>query len=102
MDRVIPILAFVALVAAWHLFLYRQSGGRTWNPLWMAFSATVAAVVFLVAGTIGYTLDRHDRFVAHTAWTGGVIWWEIGVGLGAALLAVYLWRKGLQRILPAK
>jgi hypothetical protein len=100
MDRVIPILTFVALLAAWNLFLYRRSGGRAWNPLWMAFSATAAAVLFLVAGTIGYTLDRHDRFVAHTAWSGGVIWWEIGVGLGTALLAACLWRKGLQSIRP--
>jgi hypothetical protein len=100
MDRLIPILTIVALVAAWNLFLYRQSRGRAWSPLWMAFSATAAAVIFLVAGTIGYTLDRHDRFVAHTAWAGGVIWWEIGAGLGTALLAAYFWRKGLQSIRP--
>ena len=98
MDRVIPILTIVALVAAWHFFVYGQSHGRARSPLWMAFSATATAVVFLLAGTIGYTLNRHDRFVAQTAWTGGVIWWEVGVGLGAALLAVYFWRKGLQRI----
>ncbi len=97
MDSV-PVLTFVALLAAWNIFLYKRSGGRAWSPLWMAFSTTAAAVLFLVAGTIGYTLSRHDRFVADTAWAGGVIWWEIGVGLGAAILAAYFWRKGLQRI----
>ena len=76
MDSV-PVLTFVALLAAWNIFLYKRSGGRAWSPLWMAFSTTAAAVLFLVAGTIGYTLSRHDRFVADTAWAGGVIWWEI-------------------------
>jgi hypothetical protein len=98
MDRVIVVLTFVALLAAWNLFLYMQSGSRAWSPLWMAFSTTAAAVLYLVAGTIGYTLSRHDQFVAHSAWTGGVIWWEVGVGLGTALLAAYFWRKGLQKI----
>lgn len=98
MDRVIPLLMIVALIAAWNVFLYKRSDGRAWSPLWMAFSTTAAAALFLVAGTIGYTLSKHDRIVAHTAWAGGVIWWEIGVGFGAALLAVYFWRKGLQKI----
>lgn len=98
MDRVIPVLTLVALVVAWNVFLYRRSGGRAWSPLWMAFSTTAAAVLYLVAGTIGYTLSRHDQFVANTAWTGSVIWWEICVGIGAALVAVYFWRKGLQKI----
>jgi hypothetical protein len=101
MDRVIVVLALVALLAVWNVFLYKRSGGRAWSPLWMAFSATAAAVLFLVAGTIGYTLSRHDRFVAHSAWRDGVIWWEIGVGFGTAFLAAYFWRKGLQRIRAA-
>jgi len=56
LDSVIPVLTFVALLAAWNIFLYKQSGGRAWSPLWMAFSTTAAAVLFLVAGTIGSEL----------------------------------------------
>ena len=98
MARLIPILTIVALIAAWNFYLYKQSGGRTWSWLWMAFGTTSGSVLYLVAGTIGYTLDRHDRFVAHTPWTGRVIWSEIGTGLALALFAAYCWRKGLQRI----
>jgi hypothetical protein len=40
-------------VALWTLFLYRSSGGRMWSPLWLAFTSTALAVVFLVAGVVG-------------------------------------------------
>jgi hypothetical protein len=100
MDRVIPILTVVALVAAWNFFIYKRSGGRAWSPLGMAFSSMGVSVLYLVAGTIGYTLSKHDRFVAHTAWTGHVIWSEIAIGLLTGLAAFYFWRKGLQSIRP--
>src|SRR6185312_16789275 len=73
-DRVIPIVVIVAAVALWWWFLQVHSGGRARSPLWMAFSLTAASMLYLVAGFVGYTLDRHDRFVARTAWTGSVIW----------------------------
>jgi hypothetical protein len=95
---VLAVLAVPAFVVGWHWFFYQQSGGRTWSPLWIAFSTTAAAALYLVAGTIGYTLDRHQRFIAHTAWTGGVIWSEIATGLGMALVAAYFWRKGLRSL----
>jgi drug/metabolite transporter (DMT)-like permease len=101
MDRVIPVLVIVVLALGWNLLVYKQSAGRMWNPLWIAFSLTALAVLFVGAGAIGYTLDKHDRFVAHTAWAGQVIWSEITVGFFAGLVALYFWRKGLQRIRPA-
>ena len=64
----------------------------------MAFSMTAASALYLVAGFIGYTLDRHDRFVARTAWAGSVIWSEVAVGTAIALVAVFFWRKGLRAI----
>ena len=84
-----------AFVLGWHWFFYRQSGGRIWSPLWIAFGTTTAAILYLVAGAIGYTLDRHERFVAHSAWTGGVIWSEIAIGLVLACRRRALWRRGL-------
>ena len=98
MAPVIAVLTIVALVVAWHFFLYKQSGGRTLSWLWSAFGVTAASALYLVAGTIGYRLDSHDRFVAGTAWAGRVIWSEIGFGFAMALIATFLWRKGLQRI----
>ena len=64
----------------------------------MAFSASAGACLYLVAGLAGYTLSRHDRFVAGTPWSTGVIWSEIRIGLALSLLAVYLWRRGLHSI----
>ncbi len=98
METVIPVLAIVTLVVSWNVFLYKRSGGRAWSPLWMAFSATAAAALFLVAGLLGYTLSRHTRFVDGTAWTGTVIWWQVAVGAVAATAAVYFWRAGLRSI----
>jgi hypothetical protein len=52
------------------------------------------------AGAIGYTLSKRDRFVAGTAWSDSVIWWQIGVGLALLPLAVYLSRKGARSLTP--
>ena len=97
MDRVIPVLAIVALVVGWNAFVYKLSGGRMFRPLWIAFGTTACAVQLMTAGVIGYTLDRHDRFVAHTAWTGHVIWSQVAGGLLFAVVAAFFWRRGLRR-----
>lgn len=98
MGPVIAILAIVAFVGAWEFLFYKQSGGRTLSWLWSAFGTTAASAMYLVAGAIGYTLNRHDRFITHTAWAGHVIWSEIGLGVALALVATFCWHKGLQRL----
>jgi hypothetical protein len=62
----------------------------------MAFTATAVGVLFMAAGVMGYSLDRHERFVGGVTWTDHVIWWEIGVGATALLLAIGFWRAGLR------
>lgn len=96
MSAVLAILVLVAFLAAWWRFLYVRSGRRLWRPLWLAFTATFAAVLFLVTGSIGYTLDRHARFVNGVAWSDSVIWWQISVGLAAAIVAALFWHKALR------
>lgn len=98
MKRVIPVLLIIAFAAGWQWFLDKRSDGRMWSPLWMAFNATATAALFLVAGIIGYNLSKHDRFVAQTAWSETLIWWEVGVGLVLLPLAAYLWHEGLQSV----
>lgn len=72
-----PVLAVVAmlaaLAAAWNTLLYKRPLGPRWTPLSMAVTTTFAALLFVGSGSMGYTLSRHDRFVAQTAWTDGVI-----------------------------
>src|SRR3954452_15261253 len=94
-ERVIPLLIIAALVIGWNLWTYKHAAGPVRRPLWTAFSASAAAVLYAGAGLIGYTLDRHDRFVAHTAWAGHVIWSEVAIGLLAAGVAVYFWRRAV-------
>ena len=69
---------------------------RRRRPLFNALSLTAAAVLFLTTGIMGYTLSRHDRFVAGTPWSESVIWWQVGVGVVLVPLAAYLWRRGLR------
>ncbi len=96
MEQVVAVLAIVTIVATGVWFQYRLSRGRMWTPLWLAFSATAASIMFIVAGTIGYNLDRHSRFVARTPWSPAVIRWEVGVGLVLAVLSAFLWRHGVR------
>ena len=100
MDALIAIAPLAAFVALWWFAFHKASGGRVWSPLWMAFSATTGAIIFLVAGLIGYTLNKHDRFVAGTPWADGVIWWQVFVGLALVPLAALLWRIGLRSLGP--
>jgi hypothetical protein len=101
MERTVAILALAAVlafVAAWHWLLYRRSRGRTWSPLWGAFTATAVAILFVVAGALGYRLEGGVPFTIAAAWSGTVLWSEIWVGIGVALIAVYLWRRGLRSL----
>jgi hypothetical protein len=74
----------------------RLSKGRTWSPLWLAFSTTSAALLFLVAGSVGFRLDRHTVFLLGSRWSDTVIWWEVGWGAIFAGLAVIFWRLAIR------
>ena len=96
------IVAIVGFVAVWTWFLHRLSGRRMWSPLWLAFSTTAVAILFLVAGSAGYTLSRHVRFANGTAWSNSVIWWQVWVGLLAAGLAAVFWSTALRSLRPPR
>jgi hypothetical protein len=96
MTRLLALLVMIAFVAGWTWLVFRTSGRRMWTPLWMAFSTTALAALFIGAGAIGYTLSKRARFQAGTAWTREVIWLQVCVGLALVPLAVFLWRKGLR------
>ena len=69
---------------------------RRTTPFSAAFSTTFLAGLFLVTGLMGYSLS-HGLFEG--SWQEGVVWWEIRLGVGFSLIAVYMWRKAL-RTLP--
>ena len=65
---------------------------RRRSPIFNALSLTAAAALFLVTGVIGYTLDRHARFVAGTRVVAdGVIWWQVAVGAALLVPAAWFW-----------
>ena len=98
MQSLLAVLVVAAALAAWWLFLYQRSDRRMHGAIWMAFSTTFAAALFLIAGSAGYILDRRGRFFAGTAWSETVIWWEVGVGIALLPLAVFFWRRGARDI----
>jgi hypothetical protein len=68
---------------------------RKYHPLHVAFTATTAAIVLLVAGSIGFTIKRSNWYFFAGTWSDGVVWQEIYYGLVALALAAYFWKKGL-------
>lgn len=98
MKGIAIFVAFVAVLALWQSFLYRQSGGRLRSPLWGAFTATAVAILFIVAGVVGYKLTHGVPFTHPDEWTGQVLWSQVGVGICAACLAIFLWRAGLRTL----
>jgi succinate dehydrogenase hydrophobic anchor subunit len=69
---------------------------RRRSPIFNALSLTAVAILFLVSGVAGYTLDRHARSVAGTAWSPSVIWWQVLLGTALVPTALYFWRVGLR------
>jgi len=98
MKGIAIFVAFVAVLAVCQSFLYRQSRGRMRSPLWGAFTATAVAILFVVAGVVGYKLTHGVPFTHRAEWTGQVLWSQIWVGAAAALVAGFLWRAGLRSI----
>jgi len=91
----------VVLIAwSWHFHFGSNSptARQSRSPLWLGFTATAASALFLVAGIIGLNLSKRDRFFAGSAWTDGVVWWEVVVGLALVPVALYLLRRGARDI----
>lgn len=103
MDSLVPALILAA--AATFAWFFRGSWGpfgpwgrRKGGPLSLAFTFTLVALVWLVAGYYGYRLHRRSSFFVGTQWADGVIWSQIWAGLVAAVAAGCFWRRGLREI----
>jgi hypothetical protein len=80
MTPIVMIAGVLVLSVGWQYFGYKRSGRPWWNPLWMAFTITAAALLYLVAGFIGYEVPRHNPFIDRpVVWVGQVVWPQVAL-----------------------
>ena len=91
-------LVMVAFWASWWRFLYRSSVGRIGNPFSLAFTSTVVAALLIFAGIVGYSVGRGAPLADSRAWSGSVIWWEVGLGLALLTVAIFFWRLAFRLV----
>ena len=96
MEQFVAVLVIATFIAAGTWFQYRLSKGRMWKPLWLAFSMTFAAILFVVAGLAGFRLDRRTAFFADGRWAGDILWWQCGLGVLFAVMAAVFWRLAIR------
>ena len=68
------------------------------TPLSNAFGTTFLAVLMFVPGIMGYELHKSDWSFVRVTSEGSPVWWEIQIGIGATLFAVYFWRKAFRSL----
>jgi hypothetical protein len=96
MGQVAAVVAILVIAGGGAWVQYRLSRGRLYSPLWMAFSATFAANLFIVTGLLGINLSRHPRFIVGTQ--SAVIWPQVIIGVALLPATVYLWRRALRSL----
>lgn len=95
-GSVMPFVIVVASLTAFQWWINRVRGPRAQSPLWFAFTTMAAAALFLISGSLGYTLQKGLPLFAAARWSDGVIWSQVGVGLAFVPVAVFCWRKAIR------
>ena len=98
MASVPSLVIVIGLLAAWSWSSHVGDHRRRRSPWFGAFTASAASILFVVAGAVGYKLSHGVPFTDSTAWTEEVLWSQIWVGIGLAVIAVPLWRAGLRSV----
>lgn len=71
---------------------------RSWprRPGWQyqrVFSVGFAGLLFFVAGLTGWDLRYSHGWFQGTKWVDGAVWWQVAVGGGLLVLAVFFARR---------
>src|SRR5687767_10324250 len=93
----VQLLALIALVMA-VVVLATRHHSRSWpgRPGWQyqrVFSVGFAGLLFFISGLVGWDLKSSHGWFQGTRWADGPIWWQIGLGAGLLLLAVFWARR---------
>ena len=57
------------------------------------FSAFAAGAFLVVTGSIGWNVSHLHGFFQGGRWAGGIIWWQVALGVGFLLLGTHLFRR---------
>lgn len=98
MAALAMVLVFVAAAAVHHWAINTGWGRRRMNPVSMALTSTAVSALCVIAGFAGYILNRHERFVAGTAWAGSIVWSQVWAGIAIAVVAGFFWRAALREV----
>ncbi len=64
------------------------------------FSALAAGAYLVVTGVIGLDISYQRGTFQGTKWVDGPVWWQIALGAGLLLLALFLSRRLPSRWMP--
>jgi hypothetical protein len=76
--------------------------GRSGYEYQRVISAAAAGLLFFVAGLIGWDLKYSHGWFQGTKWVDAPIWWQVGLGAGLLLLAVFWARRVPARPTPTR
>lgn len=90
------LIALILIMVATVFIGFKQRlwwgpGGRG-SEYQRVFSAGAAGLLLTVAGAIGWDVSHSHGFFEGTRWVDSPIWWELGIGVGLLMLAVF-WAK---------
>jgi hypothetical protein len=93
----VQFLGLIALIVG-VLILGTTQHRRAWpgRPGWQyqrVFSVGFAGLLFFVSGVIGLDLSHSHGLFRGTQWMDGPVWWQIGLGSGLQLLAIFWARR---------
>jgi hypothetical protein len=91
------LIALIGMMAAVVVMATRQQS-RAWpgRPGWQyqrVFSTGFAGLLFFIAGLSGWDLKYSHGWLQGTNWVDVPIWWEVILGSGLLMLAVFWARR---------
>ena len=92
-------LIVVVLVVSTRLKMREWPGRPGWQYQ-RVFSVGFFGLLLLVSGLIGWDLSYSHGWFQGTKWVDGPVWWQVSVGFGLLLLAVFFARRVPPRPAP--
>jgi protein-S-isoprenylcysteine O-methyltransferase Ste14 len=90
-------LVLAVLVAGIRTHRHQWPGRPGWQYQ-RVFSVGFGGLLFLVAGLIGWDLKHSHGWFQGTKWVEAPIWWQVALGTGLVLLAMFWARRVPPRV----